>query len=411
MPPVATSPRRMEALARALDRAVASAVVPGPRIDQLRSAFMATDAQGGSWTIDPEFQRWGRLDGERWMVDDPPPQLFMDSELRASLEALEAMAARAIVTGADALHAPRTHWFRTPVGPGEPPSMQASRSSREPDTAPRPPLDREQAQVTVPARSTESMSPRASAPPETPPARSATEDLVVEPVRMASPMSSKVSGTAEPATRDSEEIPPAPKPMPLATVMSSEASGQTEPTARASVEITPAPAPVPMPVMTPTRKSSMTGERAASAAAHDAAPVEETVPSRSVTPEAHRRFAGPDIAPVTDDPATPASTAINATPAPDRTPASAESPASVPPRDVRHNVERWVPTSIAPRLKDERREARDDRAHVVLCGLLATLFLVLAVWKVDGLGYAAAVLFGLLTVTLLVLNLVQSRRD
>ena len=46
------------------------------RIDQLRSEFMATDDQGRSWTIDPEFQRWGHLEGERWLVDDPPPKLF-----------------------------------------------------------------------------------------------------------------------------------------------------------------------------------------------------------------------------------------------------------------------------------------------------------------------------------------------
>ena len=204
----------------------------------------------------------------------------------------------------------------------------------------------------------------------------------------------------------------------MASVMSSEASGQAEPTARASVEITPAPEPVPMPTVTPTRNSSMVGEHAASAASRVAAqaatPVEKKVPSRSAIPEAHLRFAGPGIAPVSDDmaiPASAASAAPDATPAPDRMPVSAESPASVQCRDASHDHERWVPTSIAPRLTAERPEARDDRAHVFLCGLLATLFFALAVWKDDGRGYAAALLFGLLAVTLLVLNLAQSRHD
>ena len=386
MPSVATTPRRMEALARALERAAANAVVPRPRIDQLRSAFMATDAQGRSWTIDPEFQRWGRLDGERWMVEDPPPQLFMDSELRASLESLEAIAARAIVTGADGLHAPPTPWFQVPVARAEPPKMAASIPSRESDRAPQPPLDREQDPVTEPARFSESVSPRASATRQTLQARPATEDPVVEPVRMAS-------------------------------VMSSEVSGQGEPTARASLEATPAPEPVPMPTVTPTRNSSMVGEPPASGArvaTLAATPVEKT-PSRSAIPEAHLRFAGPGIAPVSNDAATPTSaamTAPDATPAPDRMPASAESPAPVPlPRDSSHDHERRVPTSIAPRLMAERPKARDDRAHVLLCGVLATLFFALAVWKGDGRGYAAASLFGLLAVTLLVLNLAQSRHD
>jgi hypothetical protein len=349
MPSVATTPRRMETFARALDRAVASAIVPRAHIDQLRSAFIATDAQGRSWTIDPEFQRWGRLDGEVWMVDDPPPQLIMDSELRASLEALEAMAARAIVRGADALHAPSTPWFRTPAAPAEPPGMSASIPSRESATAPHPPLDREQAPLAEPARSSESMSPRASA---------------------------------------------------------------------ASVETTPAPEPVPMLTVTPTRNSSMAGEPAPSVASRVAAqaatPVENTAPSRSAIPESYLRFAGPGIARASDDSATPTLAAMAApdpAPAPDRMPASAKLPASAPPRDASHDHERWVPTSIAPRLTAEHREARDDRAHVFLCGLLAALFLALASWKGDGRGYAAALLFGLLTIALLVLNLAQSRHD
>src|SRR5436190_6312315 len=152
MPSVDTTPGRMEILARALDRAVASALVPRLRIDQLRSSFVAIDEQGWSWTLDPESHRWGRLHGERWMLEDPPQLLFMDSELRASLEVLEAMAARAVVKSADALYAPRACWFRTSDPPAEPPAMPASIPSRESATPPQPPLDREQAPFADPAR-------------------------------------------------------------------------------------------------------------------------------------------------------------------------------------------------------------------------------------------------------------------
>jgi hypothetical protein len=200
--------------------------------------------------------------------------------------------------------------------------------------------------------------------------------------------------------------------------MSSEVSGQAEPAARASVETTPAPEPLPMLSVTPTRNSSMAGEPAPSVASRVAAqaatPVEKTAPSRPAIPEAHRRFAGPGFAPVSDDLATPALAAMaarDATAAPDRMPASAKLHVPVPPRDASPERERWVPTSIAPRLTSERPQARDDRAHVFLCGLLAALFLALASWKGDGRGYAAALLFGLLTVALLVINLAQSRDD
>jgi hypothetical protein len=304
MPSVATTPGRMEILSRALDRAVASAVVPRLRIDELRSSFMATDAQGRSWTIDPESHRWGWLDGERWMVEEPPPQLFMDSGLRASLETLEAMAARAIMTGTDGLNASRTPWFRTPVAPAEPGGMRAATSSRESDATPQPPRVPEQALVTEGARSSASMP------------------------------------------------------------------------ARVSVETTPVPEPV-IATQAPT-------------------PFEETAPSRPAIPEAHRRFAGPAFAPVPDDAATPA---------------AAATVAPAPPRGASHDHQRWLPTSIAPRLATVRPGARDDRAHAILCGLLATLFFALAVWKDDGRGYAASFLFGLLAVTLLILNLGRSRHD
>jgi len=276
MSSVATTPRRMETFARALDRAVASAIVPRARIEQLRSAFIATDAQGRSWTIDPEFQRWGRLDGELWMVDDPPPELLMDSEMRASLEELEAMAARAIVKGADALR-PTTPWFRTPGAHAELPGMQAAPSGLEP-----------------------------------------------------------------------------------------------------ILTVTPTPAPSVVSHVT----------------AQAATPVEQAVPSRSAIPEAHRRFAGPGIAPN----------------APDRVPVSAGLPAP-PPRDASHDHERRVPTSIAPRLTAEHPEARDLRVLVFLCGLIGALFLALSFLKGDGGGYVPALLFGVLTVTLLVFNLTKSRNE
>lgn len=99
------------------------------------------------------------------------------------------------------------------------------------------------------------------------------------------------------------------------------------------------------------------------------------------------------------------------TTAPDLMRASARFPASVPPRDASHAPQRWVPTSIAPRLMAEHSETHDDRAHVLLCGLLAGLFLLLASWTGDVRGYAAALLFGLLTVTLLILNLGERRHD
>src|SRR5438045_2969450 len=80
-------------------------------------------------------------------------------------------------------------------------------------------------------------------------------------------------------------------------------------------------------------------------------------------------------------------------PARARASACAESHARVSRRNGNHDHESWVPTSIAPRLMAVRPEPRDDRAHVVLCGVLAVLFLALGAWKADGLGYAAGLLF------------------
>lgn len=353
MPPVATTPRRMEALSRALDRAVASWVVPRPRIDQLRSAFVATDAQGTSWTIDPEFQRWGRLDGERWLVADPPAQLFMDSELRAALEAVEAMAARAIMTGADALHAPRDRWFRTQVAPAETAEMPAPMPTPGLDPASPTPRETERAPMAEPARTPAPMAPQA---PE------------------VAAMDSKPNSA--PATRA-----PDPEPVPMPAVISPPASDAL-------------PEEVPD---EPPRDATEAATPRVSAS---------DIP-RSEIPEAHLRFAGP-VAMSEPGDAEPA--AHNATPTPARRPASVESRAPVP-RDASLEAERWIPTSIAPRLTAERLEVQDDRAHVFLCLLLGILFFALGVWKNDGRGYAGALLFVLLAVTLLVLNLSQSRHD
>ena len=150
-------------------------------------------------------------------------------------------------------------------------------------------------------------------------------------------------------------------------------------------------------------------------AAQAAMPVEKTAPSRPAIPKAHLRFAGPGFAPVLDDMATPALASMaapDAAAAPERMPASAKLPAPVRPRAAsRREHKRWVLTSIAPRLTSEHPEARDDRVPVFLCGLIAALFLALASLKGDGRDYAAALLFGLLTVTLLVLNHERSRHD
>jgi len=138
-------------------------------------------------------------------------------------------------------------------------------------------------------------------------------------------------------------------------------------------------------------------------------PAIESAPRRFAIPEAHLRFAGPGIASALDNSATPVLAAmVSAEAMTDRTPAARLS-ASV----SSHDHEHWVPTSIAPHpmFVTERPEARDDRAHIYLCGTVAALFLALSSWTGNGRGYAAALLFGLLTVTLLVLNLMGSGHD
>jgi hypothetical protein len=170
--------------------------------------------------------------------------------------------------------------------------------------------------------------------------------------------------------------------------------------------------------VTPTRNSSMAGEPppavASRVAAQAATPVEKATPLRPAIPAAHLRFAGPGFVPLSDDLATPALVAMaahDATAAPDRMPASTNLPSPVRSRDASPKHERWVPTSIAPRLTSEHPEPGDDRTPLFLCALITALFLALASLKGGGRDYAGALLFGLLTVTLLVLNFVQTRQD
>jgi len=203
----------------------------------------------------------------------------------------------------------------------------------------------------------------------------------------------------------------------MASVTSSEVYGQAEPAACESVETTPDPESVPMLTVTPTRNSSMAGEPptadASRVAAQAATPVEKT-PLRPAIPAAHLRFAGPGFVAVPDDLATPAlvaMAALDATAAPDRVPVSTNLPSPVRTRDASPRRERWVPTSIAPRLTSEHPEPGDDRTPLFLCALITALFLALASLKGGGRDYAGALLFGLLTVTLLVLNFVQTRQD
>jgi hypothetical protein len=204
----------------------------------------------------------------------------------------------------------------------------------------------------------------------------------------------------------------------MASVTSSEVYGQAEPAACESVETTPDPESVPMLTVTPTRNSSMAGEPptadASRVAAQAATPVEKTAPSRPAIPAAHLRFAGPGFVAVPDDLATPAlvaMAALDATASPDRLPASTNLPLPVRTRDASPRRERWVPPSIAPRLTSEHPEPGDDRIPVFLCALITALFLALASLKGDGRDYAGALVFGLLTGTLLFLNLVGSRQD
>jgi hypothetical protein len=211
----------MEAWARALKLASTRAMIPKDRADSLHMAFMATDSAAASWTIGLESERWVRLDGEKWVAAEPPPELFVDSALRSALEGVEAM------TGG------------TPYIP---------------------------------------------------------EDHA--------------------------------------------------PFAGPNLAPTPAPTDTLMPETTP----------------------ETTTPARMPEPT-------PSPAPSVPSPSIPA------------------------------------PPSIAPRLPSTEVRMEDDWSHVVLCIALAAFFVALGYWKADVRGFAAAGLFGVLAVTLTIVNLAQSRRE
>jgi hypothetical protein len=98
MPPVAIAPQRMEALARVLRLAGQRAMLEPDRLAEIHGAFTAADSQGVWWTVGLESSRWNRLDGSTWTAGEPPRELFLDSEVRATLEGLEAALERTTPT-------------------------------------------------------------------------------------------------------------------------------------------------------------------------------------------------------------------------------------------------------------------------------------------------------------------------
>jgi len=60
--------------------------LPETRFDELRSSFVATDANGIQWSVDIETRAWTRLENERWVAGSPPRELFLDSEILFAIE-------------------------------------------------------------------------------------------------------------------------------------------------------------------------------------------------------------------------------------------------------------------------------------------------------------------------------------
>lgn len=376
---VAITSGRMETFARTLDRVAASGVAPKLRVESLRSSFLATDAQGRSWTLDLESHRWRRLDGERSTDEDPPQQLFIDPELRASLEQLEAMAARAIVKG-DSIHMPRNAWFR--AADLTPESLEPAAPSVVLSGTPKLPVEREPSPM-----------------PITP---------------VAAPV---IATRLEPAIHASVEIPPAP-----ATAPAPAPAATPAPTPAATP--TPAPALVPVAAV-PARKPRVRRSRqlvepvgehaplvAARATVQVVAPVEKATPRRHTIPKEHLRFAGPGFISISDDLETPVLVAsARSVPPARRATTSVPSSAPAPRRRDTRERKRWMPTSIAPHLMSEHPEAHEHRVPAVLSGLAAALLFALASWMGDGRGYAAGLVFAFLTITLVVLNHARARDD
>jgi hypothetical protein len=89
MPPVALTSRVLEECARVLRSAKERMALPETRFDELRSSFVATDANGIHWSVDIETRAWNRLENERWVAGLPPRELFLDSEILSELESLK----------------------------------------------------------------------------------------------------------------------------------------------------------------------------------------------------------------------------------------------------------------------------------------------------------------------------------
>src|SRR5262245_17768016 len=89
VPPVALTSRVLEECARVLRSAKEREALPETRFNELRSSFVATDANGVHWAVDVETRAWNRLENERWVAGLPPRELFLDSEILLALESLK----------------------------------------------------------------------------------------------------------------------------------------------------------------------------------------------------------------------------------------------------------------------------------------------------------------------------------
>src|SRR4029453_2780377 len=93
MPPVALTSRVLEECARVLRSAKERKTLPETRFDELRSSFVATDANGIHWSVDIETRAWNRMKNKRWVAGTPPRELFLDSEILFALESLKSNSA------------------------------------------------------------------------------------------------------------------------------------------------------------------------------------------------------------------------------------------------------------------------------------------------------------------------------
>jgi hypothetical protein len=58
--------------------------LPETRFDELRSSFVATDANGIHWSVDIETRAWNRLENERWVGGLPDPIRARVTEVHSS---------------------------------------------------------------------------------------------------------------------------------------------------------------------------------------------------------------------------------------------------------------------------------------------------------------------------------------